>query len=306
MARGRLIGSIVVVACVVVAVYLLVPATPSAPAVPQSSARSQPSAEQASSLPLRSDPAASPTAIAFSGFPPEVARDPARRYEFAKDCAKFRHFDAFYREKASDPTWPLNDAKALAAAPPERRAELLETTRFLDRHRPSCTAWLSATSQDLQNAQIYEAALQAARRGDRNAAACFVMASWQTPNARGPYYERWASSYAAHSRPLVYEGLKAGHWPLVLAASMVGQNRQDLWARAGFSANDSYLLATLAQYGSSSASDDAQYGHDARTAARALSPSEMETANRHARRLFDNEFKRTKTSAQAVTDACVN
>lgn len=303
MARERLIGWIVVVACVVISVYLLVPGTPPAPAVLQPSTRSQPLPDEASSP---SDSVASPTAIAFIGFPPDVARDPARRYEFAKDCAKFRHFDAFYREKASDPTWPLNNAKALAAASPERRAQLLETTRFLDRHRQSCTAWLRATPQDLQNAQIYEAALQAARRGDRNAAACFVMASWQTPNTRGPYYERWASTYAAHSRPLVYEGLKAGSWPLVLAASLVGRNEQELWARAGFSAQDSYLLATLAQYGSSNAADEAQYGLEARIAARALSPSEMEATNQQARQLFENEFKRTKTSAKAVTDACVN
>lgn len=304
MVSRRLIGSIIAIAAIAVAVFSFVSSRRPAPATSHSAAAPEPPRNPAA--PRAAPAAASAAAVDFAGFPAGIARDPARRYEFARDCAKFRHFDALYREKSADPAWPLSSPEALAAAEPERRSRLQETARFLDRHRPSCNAWLQATPQDLQNAQIYEAALHAARRGDRGAAACFVLASWQIPNPRSPYHAGWAEAYATHARRFMLEGLNTGSWPIVLAASMAVRNDSGLASRAGFSARDDYLLSRLAQRGASNASDRSQYDLQAQTAARGLGASELAAMDERVARLFENQFKRASASAQAVTDACVN
>ncbi|MCL1634926.1 hypothetical protein M2650_09825 [Luteimonas sp. SX5] len=270
-------------------------------------------AVQAQAKPVESAPpvaSAAPvqmtTAVAFAGFPASVAQDPARRYTFAKDCAKFRHFDAFYREQSADPSWPLNSPKALAAADPELRSKLLETSRFLDQHRQSCKLWLEATPQDLANAQIYEASLQAALRGDQNAAACFVMAAWQKPNEQSPYHAGLVKAYAAHARRFVQDGLKIGSWPIVLAAFQATEEQHGLQTTAGFSAQDTYLLARLAQQGSPDALGESQYGYQAANAARNLTAADLIALDKRASDLFVNQFERKKVSVQSVTDMCVN
>jgi hypothetical protein len=242
----------------------------------------------------------------FVGFPAAVAQDPARRYAFAKDCAKFRHFDGFYREKAADPNWPLSSPEALAAADPELRSKLLKTSRFLDQYRQSCNSWLEATPQDLVNAQIYEASLQAAIRGDQNAAACFVLAAWQKPGERSPYHKNVIKAYGTYARRFLQEGLRTGSWPIVLAAYQASHEENSLRTNAIFSAQDAYLLARLAQQGSPDATSESQHGYQAANAARFLTAADLVALDKQALDLFLNRFGRKKVSVQSVTDACVN
>ncbi len=251
-------------------------------------------------------PATTPDVAMFVGFPVGVVRDPARRYAFAKDCAKFRHFDAFYREKAADPNWPLSNPEALAAADPERRSKLLETSRFLDQHRQSCNSWLEVTPQDLANAQIYDASLQAAIRGDQNAAACFLLAAWQKPGERSPYHKDVIKAYDTYARRFLQEGLKTGSWPIVLAAYQASQEENSLHTSAIFSAQDAYLLARLAQQGAPDAADESQHGYQATNAARFLTAADLVALDKRASDLFSNQFEKKKVSVQSVADMCVN
>jgi hypothetical protein len=242
----------------------------------------------------------------FAGFPASIVQDPARRYAFAKNCAKFRHFDAFYREKAADPNWPLSSPEALAAANSELRSQLLETSRFLDQYRQSCKSWLEATPPDLENAQIYEASLQAAIRGDQDAAACFVMAPWQKPAESSPYHAALTRAYATYAGRFVQDGLRTGSWPIVLAAYQATQEEHGLQTSAGLSEQDSYLLARLAQQASPDALGESQYGYQAASAARNLTAADLVALDKRASDLFANQFKRKKVSVQSVTDMCVN
>lgn len=252
------------------------------------------------------NPVPASPAINFAEIPAAVAPDAGRRYAFIRDCMKFRHFDSFYREQAADPSWPLNNPDALAAAPLEMRSALLNTSRFLDEHRNACEPWLEASSQDQQNAQVYEAALQAALQGDQGAAACFVMAPWQKPSEQGPHYEGLAKAYATHAKRFAQEGLRAGSWPIVLAASQATQAQHGLQATSGLSNQDKYLLLRLAQLGSTDHAGQSPYDDGVTSAARHLTAEALISLDKRAADLFANEFKGGQVSVQAVTDTCVN
>jgi len=199
----------------------------------------------------------------FSGLPSSLQKNTFLRYEFVKDCAKFRHFEAVYREKASDPNWPLNNPSALKAADPKRRMDLIETSRFIEEHREACKSWIDGSPRDLVNAQIYEASLQAALEGDDNAAACFVFAAWQAPDRLSPYYEKLRNNYSEYAPRLIERGLKAGNWPIAVAAYQASQEEHGIETGAGFSAQTSYMLARLVQRGSPDALSESQYGYRA-------------------------------------------
>lgn len=248
-----------------------------------------------------------PTDVAsFSGFPAAVRQDVPRRYAFAKDCAKFRSFDTFYRERAKDPSWPLNNAKALADADPALRATILSTAKFLEEHRAECEPWLKSTNSDLASAQIYRAALQAALNGDKDAAACFVMAPWQKPDEYSPYYENLAADYANNVRRLVDDGLRVGSWPVVFGAYQAVREQHGLQTRAGFNNQDAYLFARLAQQAAPDATVEAQYGYQAATAAKGLTAGNLTTLDAQALSLYVGPFKRQRVSLQSVVDMCAN
>jgi hypothetical protein len=228
------------------------------------------------------------------------------RYEFVKDCANFSRFEAVYREKASDPNWPLNNPSALKAADPKRRANLIETSRFIDEHREACKPWIDGSPRDLVNVQIYEASLQAALEGDDNAAACFVFAAWQAPDRLSPYYEKLRNNYSEYAPRLIERGLKTGNWPIAVAAYQASQEEHGIETSAGFSAQTSYMLARLVQQGSPDALSESQHGYRAENIARTLTAAELVDLDRQASELFNGVFNKKKVDAQSVVDMCVN
>jgi len=242
----------------------------------------------------------------FLGLPSSVQKNKFLRYEFVKDCAKFSHFEAVYREKASDPNWPLNNPSALKAADPKLRMDLIETSRFIDEHREACKPWIDGSPRDLVNAQIYEASLQAALEGDDNAAACFVFAAWQAPDRLSPYYEKLRNNYSEYAPRLIERGLKTGNWPIVVAAYQASQEEHGIETSAGFSAQTSYMLARLVQQGSPDALSESQHEYRAANIARTLTAAELIDLDKQASELFDGIFNKKKVDAQSVVDMCVN
>lgn len=259
-----------------------------------------------SEAPLRKKDAVRPSVAPAFTVPSAFAQDPIRRFAFVKDCAKFRHFDSFYRQQAADPSWPLNSPEALAAAEPEFRSKLLKTSKFLEEHRQSCTAWIEAKPQDLVNAQIYDASLQAALEGDQNAAACFVMASWQAPSSQSQYYSGLVEAYATHAPRFVQDGLRLGSWPVALAAYHATREEHGFRTSLGLSKQDIYLLARLAQMGSPDAEAESQYRDQAADSSRNLGAGQIVALDKRASGLFANEFKKGRVGIQSVADMCVN
>ncbi|MCD0258148.1 hypothetical protein JWH11_07900 [Xanthomonas melonis] len=245
--------------------------------------------------------------VGFDGFPADSAFDPRRRFEFARNCAKFRHFDAFYKaQAASDPDWPLNNPKALAAMDADQRARLVDNVRFLVNHRQSCEPWLASVSQDLANAQIYRATLEAALQGNRQAAACFIMAPWQTPDERSPYYADLLQHYASSVGRLVQDGLNTGNWAVVLAAYQASLEQHGLRTQANVSDQHAYVIIRLIQRGASDNVERTHLADEAARRSRHLTASEVIALDAQVSALLEDRFKERSVSMQAVTDMCAN
>lgn len=248
-----------------------------------------------------------PVAAPLTDFPASVGADPQSRYKFAKNCAKFRQFDSFYKSQAaSNPNWPLNNAKALAAADPELRNGIIATSRFLDQNREVCQPWLDSTPQDLANAQIYDASLRAALQGNKDAAACYILAAWQQPGSDSSYYADMLKNYTDNVGNFIHEGLMSGNWPIVLAAYKASLKENDLQAKVEISNKDSYLIARLAQQASPDGLAEEQFGYEAANRSRNLPASDVIDIDKQAAGLFASKFGRRKVSVQSVIDMCVN
>ena len=229
-------------------------------------------------------------------------KDPLARFSYLKDCAKFRHFDAFYRRKTSDPSWPFPDD----TLSPEEQAKTLETMKFLESHRGACTAWVSETSQDLASAQVQFAALEAARAGSEIAGACFIMSPWGEPSNGSPYMDSFRKAYAENARLLVSQGIEKGSWPILHAANMAAKDEHGFRTVAAFTAKDKYLFARLAQLGAPDGNSESNYGYDAAYQAKFMSAAEMIALDKRASELYVSKFNRQRFTGQQLVDACAN
>lgn len=229
-------------------------------------------------------------------------KDPKARFSYLKDCAKFRRFDAFYKQKTSDPSWPFSDE----TLSPEEQARALETKKFLETHRDACAAWVSETDQDLASSQVMFAALEAARAGDEIAGACFVMSPWGEPNDGSPYRESFRNTYAENVHLLIRQGIEKGSWPVLHAANMAAKDEHGFRTVAAFTDKDKYLFARLAQLGAPDGNSESNYGYDAAYQAKFMSAADMIALDKRASELFVSKFKRQRFVAQKIADECAN
>lgn len=240
------------------------------------------------------------------GMPASVEGNAAAQFRFFRDCAKFHRFDAFYTEKAADPTWALNDPDALAEMSSERRQRILDIMEFVEESRSDCEPWVENTPRDLANAQIYASALNAALSGNEDATACFILASWQEPGRDSKYYRELKDAYATHTPAFVREGVGSGRWSIVFAVNQAIQQEHRLTASARFDTKDKYFFSRLAQLGADDAESQSLYGDQAASYARYLPIPVVVEQDQRASSLFTTRFRRDEMDAQTVTDMCVN
>lgn len=229
----------------------------------------------------------------------------SRRFLIARDCVKFRRLSKFLASQRDDPGSIVNDQVAFGLLSSEARAAFGSNQQFVAARAVECEAWWSRTADEVSASfATYAAALDAAVRGDRAAADCYVLAAWEKPVASVAGYEELVRSYTQAAPALVKKGVADGDWAMVSAATVAMRAGHGFFTPLPVPPADAYVYLRLAQMGAPDADFQSRFGSRAAEIATALTPQQLAQAERIASSTYSSIFRSSKMSDKELNQPC--
>lgn len=218
---------------------------------------------------------------------PATAASPVEAFEYALMCAKYAQLQASLSVMSSS----ANDPKIRSSLSPEQLETIEKNLDFLRENEERCRD----TEHLLTDGSLYEISLRAARAGSREAANCYILASFnRSENQRNDPVE--FEKYRRNALPLLDAGMRAGDWNAASLNVMrynPGYNGGGTsWLRNLNRPDDemAYSFTMLKYLGASDPSIALRLEGELNAYSESLTPAAVVTANRRAEEIYKRYF----------------
>lgn len=210
----------------------------------------------------------------------------------AANCAKYLRLADFFAKASKDPASALNSPEVAASLSVEQRRSLEENLEFVEENGADCER--TSANDPKAGGGLYMLAEKAARAGDMNAAACFVLAKWPVSDSSEQSMQQLANQYGRTAREFVNSGVSAGNWKVVNAGVAAARVQHGILGAIGFSPEEKYYLYRLSQLGAPNTSWEGAMGYEAADLARSLNNADRERAESKAVSDFSRYFEKRR------------
>lgn len=242
---------------------------------------------------------------ALRAVPDDVQKHGLRAsYEFLRDCITYVRFGAIMQREAHNPEFALNNPQQMSKLPSRDQDRLNRYASIVQKKKEECGSFNSAESYAAASREMYNLALELGKKGDVEAATCFVEAPWAVPGGPSAEAEELESMYAENAKKLADYGVRQGNWRSVLAAFQAAQAEHGISSNIGYSVEERYSLARLLQMGSIDPELSSAYGYDAARLSANLNATVIASAEKRANYMFESYYKGKGMTDSALSQSC--
>lgn len=243
---------------------------------------------------------------AHRAVPDDVKKHGIRAsYEFLRDCITYVRFGAIMQREAHNPEFALNNPRLMSKLPSITQDRLNRYASIVQSKERECGSFSSPENYAAASREMYDLALELGKKGDVEAATCFVEAPWAVPSGPSAEAEELESIYAKNAKNLADYGIRQGNWRSVMAAFHAGQAEHGISSNIGYSVEERYSLARLLQMGSIDPELSSAYGYDAARLSANLNATVIASADKRANYMFESYYNgRGMAADSALSQNC--
>lgn len=238
---------------------------------------------------------------------PPIARGVGDREAFniLRDCLTYARFSNVMNLAKSDPESPWSNPARLSQLPSGQQRTIRERMDLVARSASSCEAWSKEVDSAEAAALAYTLSLKLGEQGDVEAATCFIIAPWETPQPPSAEAAAFEQRYRANARKLADGAIRKGSWEAVLAAYNATRT-PGFQGTIGYSQEEQYQLARLLQHGMSDVGLSESLSYEVARLGAELGASKISESDKVALRLYRSVFKGKAISDEALHENCGN